>query len=50
MVGPEREAEWVRLRMRCSRHVTPMAAHAASFDLLLNTIPVGHDVNPTWPC
>jgi uncharacterized zinc-type alcohol dehydrogenase-like protein len=29
-----------------SRDADAMAAHAASFDLLLNTIPVGHDVNP----
>jgi uncharacterized zinc-type alcohol dehydrogenase-like protein len=26
-----------------------MAAHAGSFDFLLNTIPVGHDINPYLP-
>ena len=29
-----------------SRDAAAMAAHAGSFDFLLNTIPVGHDVNP----
>ncbi len=29
-----------------SRDEAAMAAHAGSFDFLLNTIPVGHDVNP----
>jgi len=29
-----------------SRDADAMAAHASSFDFLLNTIPVGHDVNP----
>jgi uncharacterized zinc-type alcohol dehydrogenase-like protein len=26
-----------------------MAAHAGTFDLLLNTVPVGHDINPYLP-
>lgn len=29
-----------------SKNVDEMKAHKASFDFLLNTIPVGHDVNP----
>jgi uncharacterized zinc-type alcohol dehydrogenase-like protein len=29
-----------------SRDADAMAAHAGSFDFLLNTIPVGHDINP----
>jgi alcohol dehydrogenase (NADP+) len=29
-----------------SHNAAAMAAHGASFDFLLNTIPVGHDVNP----
>ncbi|MEJ0025023.1 MAG: NAD(P)-dependent alcohol dehydrogenase [Rhizomicrobium sp.] len=29
-----------------SRDAAAMAAHKASFDFLLNTIPVGHDLNP----
>jgi uncharacterized zinc-type alcohol dehydrogenase-like protein len=29
-----------------SRDADAMAAHAASFDFLLNTVPVSHDVNP----
>jgi len=29
-----------------SRDKDAMAAHAGSFDFLLNTIPVGHDINP----
>jgi len=29
-----------------SRDAEAMAAHAGSFDFLLNTVPVSHDVNP----
>lgn len=32
-----------------SKDAAQMAAHAGSFDFLLNTIPVGHDLNPYLP-
>jgi uncharacterized zinc-type alcohol dehydrogenase-like protein len=47
--SPEKGKDAKRLgadEVLVSRDVAAMAAHALSFDLLLNTIPVGHDVNP----
>lgn len=47
--SPEKGADAQRLgadEVLISRDAEAMAAHAGSFDFLLNTIPVGHDVNP----
>ncbi|MEP6830483.1 MAG: zinc-binding dehydrogenase, partial [Rhizomicrobium sp.] len=47
--SPEKGKDAKRLgadEVLVSRDAAAMAAHALSFDLLLNTIPVGHDVNP----
>ncbi|PXW23896.1 NAD(P)-dependent alcohol dehydrogenase [Paraburkholderia caballeronis] len=46
---PEKGRDATRLgadEVLVSRDPAAMASHAASFDFLLNTIPVGHDVNP----
>ncbi|TKR29535.1 NAD(P)-dependent alcohol dehydrogenase [Luteimonas gilva] len=46
---PEKGADAKRLgadEVLVSRDADAMGAHAGSFDFLLNTIPVGHDVNP----
>ncbi len=47
--SPEKGKDATRLgadEVLVSRDADAMAKHAASFDFLLNTIPVGHDVNP----
>jgi len=47
--SPEKGRDATRLgadEVLVSRDPDAMAAHAASFDFLLNTIPVGHDINP----
>jgi uncharacterized zinc-type alcohol dehydrogenase-like protein len=47
--SPEKGKDAKRLgadEVLVSRDPKAMAAHAASFDFLLNTIPVAHDVNP----
>jgi len=47
--SPEKGADAKRLgahEVLVSRDEAQMAAHANSFDFLLNTIPVAHDVNP----
>ena len=47
--SPEKGKDAKRLgadEVLVSRDPEAMAAHAASFDFLLNTIPVAHDVNP----
>jgi len=47
--SPEKGADAQRLgahEVLVSRDEAQMAAHANSFDFLLNTIPVAHDVNP----
>ncbi len=47
--SPEKGKDAKRLgadEVLLSRDTDAMAAHALSFDFLLNTIPVGHDVNP----
>jgi alcohol dehydrogenase (NADP+) len=47
--SPEKGRDATRLgadEVLISRDEKAMAAHAASFDLLLNTIPVSHDLNP----
>jgi uncharacterized zinc-type alcohol dehydrogenase-like protein len=47
--SPEKGKDATRLgadEVLVSRDAAAMAAHANSFDFLLNTIPVGHDVNP----
>jgi uncharacterized zinc-type alcohol dehydrogenase-like protein len=47
--SPEKGADAKRLgadAVLVSRDAAAMKAHAASFDFLLNTIPVGHDLNP----
>jgi uncharacterized zinc-type alcohol dehydrogenase-like protein len=47
--SPEKGKDASRLgadEVLLSRDPDAMAAHVASFDFLLNTIPVGHDVNP----
>jgi alcohol dehydrogenase (NADP+) len=47
--SPEKGKDAMRLgadEVLVSRDADALAAHARSFDFLLNTIPVGHDVNP----
>jgi len=47
--SPEKGKDATRLgadAVLVSRDEAAMAAHANSFDFLLNTIPVGHDTNP----
>lgn len=47
--SPEKGKDAARLgadEVLVSRDAAAMASHAASFDFLLNTIPVGHDMNP----
>jgi uncharacterized zinc-type alcohol dehydrogenase-like protein len=47
--SPEKGKDAKRLgadEVLLSRDAGAMAAHALSFDMLLNTIPIGHDVNP----
>jgi uncharacterized zinc-type alcohol dehydrogenase-like protein len=47
--SPEKGKDAKRLgadEVLVSRDLEAMAKHAGSFDFLLNTIPVGHDVNP----
>lgn len=47
--SPEKGRDAARLgadEVLVSRDAEAMARHAGSFDFLLNTIPVGHDVNP----
>ncbi|MEI9996957.1 MAG: NAD(P)-dependent alcohol dehydrogenase [Rhizomicrobium sp.] len=47
--SPEKGKDAKRLgadEVLISRDAAAMAAHKASFDFLLNTIPVGHDLNP----
>jgi uncharacterized zinc-type alcohol dehydrogenase-like protein len=47
--SPEKGKDATRLgadEVLVSRDPDAMAAHATSFDFLLNTIPVGHDLNP----
>jgi len=47
--SPEKGKDATRLgadEILVSRDPAAMARHAGSFDFLLNTIPVGHDVNP----
>ncbi|KAG1308621.1 hypothetical protein G6F63_016467 [Rhizopus arrhizus] len=46
---PEKGADAKRLgadEVLVSRDPEAMAAHAGTFDFLLNTVPVSHDVNP----
>src|SRR6202012_474046 len=47
--SPEKGKDASRLgadEVLVSRDAEAMAAHASSFDFLLDTIPVGHDLNP----
>ena len=50
--SPEKGEDAKRLGAKevlISKDTEQMAAHAGTFDLLLNTIPVGHDLNPYLP-
>jgi uncharacterized zinc-type alcohol dehydrogenase-like protein len=50
--SPEKGADAKRLGANdviVSKDADQMAAHAGTFDFLLNTVPVGHDINPYLP-
>ncbi len=50
--SPEKGADAKRLGASdviVSKDEDQMAAHAGTFDFLLNTVPVGHDINPYLP-
>ncbi|MBI1364025.1 MAG: alcohol dehydrogenase catalytic domain-containing protein [Proteobacteria bacterium] len=50
--SPNKAADAKRLgahEVLISKDADAMAAHAGTFDFLLNTVPVGHDINPYMP-